>query len=308
MPDKGSGSGKGKQRSKGGAGRGRTAYCSFCRKSYRDVGPLVEGPGDVYICGECVELCQSILTQEKRRRSHPQGLPPHASSPEDIRVNLDRYVVGQPEAKAALALAAHRHHETLGHGPQGHGAAAGGPGGILLVGPTRSSKVVLARALAHILDVPFAHGDGSTLANTDPGAPGGEPLLYKLLLAGDFDLGAAGRGVVYVDGVDHRGVQQDLLKVMDGRMSNALPHGLHMDTADILFLCGGRFEGLDEVIARRGRHPEQPVDGEDLLAFGMIPDLVRRLQAVVRLAPLDDETLVRLASWVDLKGLSGGVV
>src|SRR5437899_2261353 len=157
MPNKDAGTGGGGRRPAGGTGRNRNAYCSFCRKNYREVGPLVEGPGDVYICGECIELCQSIIDQEKRRRSRSAGGVPPVSTSEAIRGRLDQLVTGQDEAKEALVLAALCRGEFSALGPQCH---------VLLIGPTRSSKVLLARALAHALEVPFAEGDLQALVRS----------------------------------------------------------------------------------------------------------------------------------------------
>jgi ATP-dependent Clp protease ATP-binding subunit ClpX len=175
-----------------GGGRNRTASCSFCRKSYRDVGPLVEGPGDVYICGECIELCQSIIDQEKRRRS---GAPsPRRLSPEEIQQRLGRYVPGREAACGALAAAAFRHYQA--------GAEKKDSGTILLLGPSVASKLLLARALAHLLEVPFAHGDATAPLDANPTGPPPPGVLYQLLQAADFDLEAAQRGIVYLDGAD----------------------------------------------------------------------------------------------------------
>jgi ATP-dependent Clp protease ATP-binding subunit ClpX len=265
------------------ASRNRNAYCSFCRKNYRDVGPLVEGPGEVYICGECIELCQSIIEQEKRRRNPPPV----------VERRLDQYVSGHEEARQLLAAVARRHAAQ----PQARSH-------VLLVGPSRGSMVFLSRALAHVLDVPFAHGEVNELVPVGPDAQPGEHPLLKLLTAADFDAEAAQGGVVYLDGADQPGVPQPLLELLDGASAD-LPHGLPMDTTQILFICGGRFAGLDEVLARRGRHPEQPLTGEDLVAFGMSAELVRRLPVLVRLGPLEEETLVRVVSAVDLKALAG---
>jgi ATP-dependent Clp protease ATP-binding subunit ClpX len=269
----------------------RNAYCSFCRKSYRNVGPLVEGPGEVYICAECVELCQSIIEQEKRRRS-PAGRGPSLPGPEAIGARLDQLVHGQEEAKHALALAAHRLHES------------GGQGHVLLIGPTRSSKVHLAHSLAHALEVPFAAGDAGTLVRAESDREVAVPLLYDLLRAGDFDIEAAQRGVVYLDGVDRRETQEALLRLRDRQVLGVVGD-LEIDIRHILFVCGGTFAGLNDAIARLGRHPEQPVTGDALIACGVLPELVGRLGLIARVAPLDEETLTRMVPWVDLAGMTG---
>jgi ATP-dependent Clp protease ATP-binding subunit ClpX len=273
----------------------RNAYCSFCRKSYRDVGPLVEGPGEVYICGDCIELCQSIIDQEKRRRSRSAGSVPPMPTPEALRGKLDQLVTGQDGAKGVLVLAALHRGGISGRGPQNP---------VLLIGPASSSKVFLARALAHALEAPFAEGDSQALvlSGTEPV----EPLLFRLLVASDFDAEAAQRGVVYVDGIDHRGTQERLLQLWEGAEGAARGHLPYIDVARLLFICGGVFAGLDQVVAHLGRHPEQPVTGETLEAFGMAPDLVRRLQAIGRVAPLDEETLVRFVPLVDLDRMLAG--
>src|SRR3981081_4319261 len=163
MANKDSGAGSGGKRPTGSTGRNRNAYCSFCRKSYREVGPLVEGPGDVYICGECIELCQSIIDQEKRRRGSSKGVFPHCPPPRNIKEKLDQYVVGQSRAKKVLSVAVHNHYKRLSLSDQGHGEVEVDKSNILLIGPTGSGKTLLARTLAKILDVPFAIGDATTL-------------------------------------------------------------------------------------------------------------------------------------------------
>jgi ATP-dependent Clp protease ATP-binding subunit ClpX len=251
---------------------------------------LVEGPGNVYICGECVELCQSIIDQEKRRRSRSAGEPSPRATPEVIRGRLDQLVTGQDEAKGALVLAALHRGEFSGLAPHSL---------VLLIGPTRSSRVFLARALAYAIEAPFAEGDGPALVRS--GTEPTEPLLYRLLLAADFDIESAQRGVVYVDGIDQRATQEQLLQLWHAAKSATR---LQIDVARVLFICGGVFAGLDEVAARLGRHPEQPVTGETLAGLGMIPDLVRRLQAVVKVVPLDEETLARIMPFVDFDRMS----
>jgi ATP-dependent Clp protease ATP-binding subunit ClpX len=261
----------------------RNAYCSFCRKSYRDVGPLVEGPGDVYICGECIELCQSIIDQEKRRRDCATRPESSTVQPQALRVHLDRLIGGQDEAKETLALAT--------------ATRAEGTGRVLLLGPDRSSKVLLARALAHTLAVPFAAGDVADIGPSGPGERPTVPLLYNLLLAGDFDVETAQRGVVYVDGMDRPEAQEALLRLWQGQVANV--GGLTLDLRGILFICGGTFAGLEDAIARLGRHPEQRVTADTLLATGARPEWVWQLRAIARTAPLDEETLTRMAAWAD---------
>lgn len=258
--------------------------CSFCGKSYQEVGPLVEGPGNVYICGECVELSRSIIHQERRRRSRSAQPGASAGTPEVIRTRLDRLVNGQDEAKQVLVAAADRRPER--------------PAPVLLIGPSRSTRLFLARALAHILEVPFAAGDAGGLVSAAGGAHDIPPLLYDLLVASDFDVEAAQQGIVYLDGVDQQEAQDASLRLWQQPVAQVAGR-LQFETRGILFVCGGRFAGLDEVAARSERHPEQSVTGEALVAFGARPEWVRHLGVIARATPFDEETLARLVTWVE---------